>query len=181
MSSNGNGDVGRVTQVIGSTLDAEFAEGHLPAQYNALQTEIERTVLGKTEKETLWCEVAQHLGGGRVRAVALGSTDGLVRGSPIRDLGHPVTVPVGQATLGRVFNLIGEPVDGRGPVDTKERRPIHHEPPPFDALMPKTEQLVTGIKVIDLLAPFVRGGKIGLFGGAAGTGCRSAGGLGRGL
>jgi len=166
MSSNGNGHVGRVTQVIGSTLDAEFDEGHLPAQYNALQTDIERTVLGHTEKETLWCEVAQHLGGGRVRAVALGSTDGLVRGAAIRDLGHPVTVPVGQATLGRVFNLIGEPVDGRGPVETKERWPIHREPPPFDALMPKTEQLVTGIKVIDLLAPFVRGGKIGLFGGA---------------
>ncbi len=172
MSGNGNGNgkyggnVGRVTQVIGSTLDAEFEEGHLPEQYNALQVGIERTVLGFTEKDTLWCEVAQHLGGNQVRAVALGSTDGLVRGALITDLERPVSVPVGEPTLGRVFNLVGEPVDGRGPVDAPVWRPIHHEPPPFDGLMPKTEQLVTGIKVIDLLAPFVRGGKIGLFGGA---------------
>jgi F-type H+-transporting ATPase subunit beta len=170
MSSNGNGtygdSTGRVTQVIGSTLDAEFEEGHLPAQYNALQVEVERRVLGYTEKTTLWCEVAQHLGGNQIRAVALGSTDGLVRGAPIRDLGHPVSVPVGEPTLGRVFNLVGEPIDGRGPVNAEETRPIHHKPPAFDTLTPKTEQLVTGIKVIDLLAPFVRGGKIGLFGGA---------------
>ncbi|HSW45569.1 MAG TPA: F0F1 ATP synthase subunit beta, partial [Phycisphaerae bacterium] len=160
------GNIGRVSQVIGSTLDAEFDEDHLPAVFSALTVEVERKVLGHTERETLWCEVASHMGGGRVRAVALGSTDGLVRGTPIRDTGGPVTVPVGMETLGRVFNVIGEPVDQRGPVDVKERRPIHHAPPEFADLTPKSEMMETGIKVIDLLAPFVRGGKIGLFGGA---------------
>jgi F-type H+-transporting ATPase subunit beta len=106
------------------------------------------------------------MGGGRVRAVALGATDGLVRGTPIRDTGGPVTVPVGMETLGRVFNLLGEPIDKRGPVSVKERRGIHHLPPEFADLTPKSEMMETGIKVIDLLAPFVRGGKIGLFGGA---------------
>ena len=161
-----NGNVGIVTQVIGSTLDAEFDEDHLPAQYNALHVEVEEKVLGKTTRKKLWCEVAQHLGGGRVRAVALGSTDGLQRGAKILDTGKPVTVPVGMCTLGRVFNLIGEPVDGRGPVEAEEYRSIHRQPPDFADLTPKTEQLETGIKVIDLLCPFVRGGKIGLFGGA---------------
>ena len=152
--------------MIGSTLDAEFDENRMPALYNALQVEVERKVLGQTEKETLWCEVALHLGGGYVRAVALGSTDGLVRGSPILDTGQAVSVPVGMETLGRVFNLLGEPIDMRGPVSVKERRPIHHAPPEFADLTPKSEIMETGIKVIDLLAPFVRGGKIGLFGGA---------------
>ncbi|MCK4660703.1 MAG: F0F1 ATP synthase subunit beta [Phycisphaerae bacterium] len=165
--SEGNGkNVGSVIQVIGSTLDAEFAEDALPAIYNALNVVIERKVLGRSEKATLWCEVAAHLGGGKVRAVALGGTDGLVRGSPITDTGSPVTVPVGEETLGRVFNLIGEVIDGRGPVHTKERRPIHHPPPSFDQIEPKTEMFDTGIKVIDLLCPLVRGGKAGLFGGA---------------
>jgi len=167
-SPNGhNGtNIGRVTQVIGSTLDAEFDEAHLPRLYNALKVPVERKVLGRTEKETLWCEVALHLGGGTVRAVALGSTDGLTRGAQIEDSGKPVAVPVGRETLGRVFNLVGEPIDMRGPVDAKEYRPIHHQPPIFADLTPKSEILETGIKVIDLLAPFVRGGKIGLFGGA---------------
>ena len=165
MASDGK-NIGRVTQVIGSTLDAEFEEDKLPALYNALQVEVERKVLGATEKETLWCEVAQHLGGGHVRAVALGSTDGLQRGSEITDSGGPVSVPVGRVTLGRVFNLIGEPIDGRGAVHADEWRPIHSPPPNFPDLTPKTEIMETGIKVIDLLAPFVRGGKIGLFGGA---------------
>jgi len=157
---------GRVSQVIGSTLDAEFGEKRLPKIYNALQVKVRRPV-GDTEvEETLWCEVAQQLGGGRVRAIALGSTDGLVRGSKILDTGAPIKVPVGPATLGRVFNLVGEPVDGRGPVETSDWRPIHHDPPEFADLTPKTEQFETGIKVIDLLVPFVRGGKIGLFGGA---------------
>ena len=159
-------NIGRVTQVIGSTLDAAFEEDKMPALHNALKVEVTRPVLGATEKETLWCEVAQHLGGGHVRAVALGSTDGLQRGAEILDTGEPVSVPVGPVTLGRVFNLIGEPVDGRGPVQASERRPIHHPPPAFPDLTPKTEIMETGIKVIDLLAPFVRGGKIGLFGGA---------------
>jgi F-type H+-transporting ATPase subunit beta len=165
MATNGE-NWGTVTQVIGSTLDAEFAEDRMPRIYNALHVQVRRPVGDVSEEETLWCEVAQHLGGGRVRAVALGSTDGLVRGSRILDTGAPITVPVGEATLGRVFNLVGEPVDGRGPVAVKERRPIHHEPPEFADLTPKTEQFETGIKVIDLLVPFVRGGKIGLFGGA---------------
>ena len=157
---------GEVTQVIGSTLDAEFPEDHMPAIYNALHVQVRRPVGDVSEEETLWCEVAQHLGGGKIRAVALGSTDGLIRGSRILDTGAAISVPVGEATLGRVFNLVGEPVDGRGPVNAKERRPIHHEPPEFADLTPKTEQFETGIKVIDLLVPFVRGGKIGLFGGA---------------
>lgn len=159
-------NTGRVVQVIGSVLDAEFEEEHLPRIYNALRTEVEETILGRRERRTLYCEVAQHLGGGRVRAVALDSTDGVVRGQPIVDTGHPVQVPVGPETLGRVFNLIGQPIDHRGPVEAKEWRSIHRPPPPFADLTPKTEMLETGIKVIDLLAPFVRGGKIGLFGGA---------------
>ncbi|UCG15744.1 MAG: F0F1 ATP synthase subunit beta, partial [Phycisphaerales bacterium] len=143
MASNGK-NIGRVTQVIGSTLDAEFEEDKLPALYNALQVDVERRVLGATEKETLWCEVAQHLGGGHVRAVALGSTDGLQRGAEITDTGGPVSVPVGHVTLGRVFNLVGEPIDGRGPVDADEWRPIHSPPPNFPDLTPKTEIMETG-------------------------------------
>ena len=157
---------GLVTQVIGSTLDAQFPEDKLPAIYNALQTEIERTVLGETIRETLWCEVAQHLGGGRVRAVALGSTDGLRRGAEISDTGSPVSVPVGEEVLGRVFNMVGETIDGRGDLETEARRSIHQSPPAFDELSSKTEIFETGIKVIDLLCPMVRGGKAGLFGGA---------------
>jgi len=166
MSETNGRNIGRVTQVIGSTLDAEFDEEHLPALYNALKVKVERKVLGAIQTETLWCEVASHMGGGSVRAVALGTSDGLVRGAPIEDTGGPVAVPVGMETLGRVFNLVGEPVDMRGPVNAKERRPIHHMPPEFVDLTPKSEMMETGIKVIDLLAPFVRGGKIGLFGGA---------------
>ncbi|MEA2599491.1 MAG: F-type H+/Na+-transporting ATPase subunit beta, partial [Acidobacteriota bacterium] len=167
---NGNigttGNIGKVTQVIGSTLDAHFSEDQLPGIYNALRVEVPRTVLGQTTTDTLWCEVAQHLGGGRVRAVALGSTDGLQRGVEILDTGSPITVPVGVETLGRVFNMVGETIDGLGPATTTERRPIHHEPPEFDDLSSKTELFETGIKVIDLLCPLVRGGKAGLFGGA---------------
>ncbi|KAB2966986.1 MAG: F0F1 ATP synthase subunit beta [Thermoanaerobaculia bacterium] len=159
-------NVGEITQVIGSTLDARFGEDRLPALYNALQVEIERTVLGETTRETLWCEVAQHLGGSQVRAVALGSTDGLRRGQQIVDTGQPVTVPVGIETLGRVFNLVGEPIDDRGPVHTEARRVIHQAPPEMQDLSSKTEIFETGIKVIDLLCPLVRGGKAGLFGGA---------------
>jgi len=164
--TNGHKNYGRITQVIGSTLDAEFDENRLPALYNALKVQVERKVLGYSEKETLWCEVASHLGGGKVRAVALGSTDGLIRGQQIEDTGAPVSVPVGMETLGRVFNLVGDPIDMRGPINAKERRPIHHDPPEFADLTPRAEMMETGIKVVDLLAPFVRGGKIGLFGGA---------------
>jgi F-type H+-transporting ATPase subunit beta len=159
-------NIGKITQVIGSTLDAQFAEDKLPAIYNALQVEVTQEVMGETITETLWCEVAQHLGGGRVRAVSLGSTDGLQRGAEITDTGAPVSVPVGDEVLGRVFNLVGEPIDGRGPVAAKESRPIHRTPPTLDKLSSKTEIFETGIKVIDLLCPLVRGGKAGLFGGA---------------
>jgi F-type H+-transporting ATPase subunit beta len=127
---------------------------------------VERPVRGFTVKETLWCEVAQHLGGGRIRAVSLGSTSGLQRGAKIQDTGQPVCVPVGKETLGRVFNLVGETIDERGDITVQETRPIHHEPPELADLTPKTELFETGIKVIDLLCPLVRGGKAGLFGGA---------------
>ena len=154
--------VGRITQVIGSTFDAEFAEHHLPAIYNAVKI----VSNNKGVKLNLTGEVQQHLGGGRVRCVALGSTDGLTRGQDVLDTGASLTVPVGEATLGRVFNLIGEPIDGRGPVETKERWSIHREAPSLEQLSSSTELFETGIKVIDLLTPFVRGGKAGLFGGA---------------
>ncbi len=160
------GNIGKVTQVIGSTLDAQFAEDQLPEIYNALKIDMERIVQDETIKEVLWCEVAQHLGGGRVRAVSLGSTDGVQRGAAIVDTGSPVQVPVGEETLGRVFNMVGDTIDDRGPIEVKERRPIHHEPPNLDELSAKTEMFETGIKVMDLLCPLVRGGKGGLFGGA---------------
>jgi F-type H+-transporting ATPase subunit beta len=154
--------IGKIVQVIGSTFDAEFDEGHLPEIYNALK--IDEEFKGVRLKIT--GEVQQHLGGNRVRAVALGSTEGLYRGMKVHDSGSSVRVPVGLETLGRVFNLLGDPIDGRGPVDTKETRPIHREPPAFSELSSKTELFETGIKVIDLLTPLVRGGKAGLFGGA---------------
>ncbi|MGH7201059.1 MAG: F0F1 ATP synthase subunit beta, partial [Planctomycetaceae bacterium] len=155
-------NIGHVTQIIGSTFDAEFGEDHLPEIYHALV--VDQEVKGTHVKVT--GEVQQHLGGNRVRCVALGSTDGMVRGMEAVDTGQPVTVPVGKETLGRVFNLLGEPIDGRGPVEAAERWPIHREPPKFEELSAKTEMFETGIKVIDLLTPFVRGGKAGLFGGA---------------
>jgi F-type H+-transporting ATPase subunit beta len=159
-------NTGKVTRVIGSTLDASFSEDRLPPIYNALKVQVERRVLGQTHRETLWCEVAQHLGGGSIRAVALGSTDGLQRGQDILDTGGPIAVPVGEVTLGRVFNLIGETIDGRGPLQATQTRPIHRPAPLLENLTPKTEMFETGIKVIDLLCPLVRGGKAGLFGGA---------------
>jgi F-type H+-transporting ATPase subunit beta len=153
---------GRIVQVIGSTFDAEFEEGHLPDIYNAVKIESDR----KGIKINLVGEVQQHLGGSRVRCVALGSTDGLMRGIDAVDTGAPVKVPVGYGTLGRVFNLLGNPIDGRGPIQVEETRSIHSKPPKFSELTPKSEILETGIKVIDLLMPLVRGGKAGLFGGA---------------
>src|SRR3954453_18911074 len=154
--------IGRITQVIGSTFDVEYAEDRLPAIYNAVKIVSDH----KGVKINLTGEVQQHLGGGRVRCVALGSTDGLVRGQDCVDTGEPVKVPVGEATLGRLFNITGEAVDGRGPVDADEYWPIHRDPPLLRDLSTKTELFKTGIKVIDLLPPFVRGGKAGLFGGA---------------
>ncbi|MGF1580102.1 MAG: F0F1 ATP synthase subunit beta [Gemmataceae bacterium] len=157
-----NQKIGKIIQVIGSTFDAQFSEGNLPEIYNALRVDVE--VLGR--KFQLVGEVQQHLGGNRVRAVALGSTDGLVRGMDVIDTSAPVAVPVGPQTLGRVFNLLGQPIDGRGPVEAQEFRGIHQDPPEFAQLSPKTEVFETGIKVVDLLTPLVRGGKAGLFGGA---------------
>lgn len=153
---------GKVSQVIGSTFDAQFPEEHLPDIYNAVL--IDADVKGNKVKVT--GEVQQHLGGGRVRCVALGNTDGMRRGMDVTDTGKPLSVPVGKATLGRVFNVLGDVIDGRGPVAYDERWPIHRRPPLMEDLSPKAEVFETGIKVIDLLTPFVRGGKAGLFGGA---------------
>jgi F-type H+-transporting ATPase subunit beta len=154
---------GKVIQVIGSTFDVEFDEADIPPIYNALRIDDEQA--GSVPVH-LTGEVQQHLGGGRVRCVALGSTDGLVRGSEVTDTGQPVRMPVGECVLGRVFNVMGEPVDDRGPVEAEEYRSIHQPPPQFKDLTPRSEIYATGIKVVDLLVPFVRGGKIGLFGGA---------------
>jgi F-type H+-transporting ATPase subunit beta len=153
---------GVITQVIGSTFDAEFPEDQLPAIYNAIKVDNESRGI----KVKLTGEVQQHLGGGRVRAIALGTTDGLARGMDVLDTGAPVSVPVGVETLGRVFNMLGEPIDKKGPVNATATRAIHQAPPEFKNLEPKTKIFETGIKVIDLLAPYVRGGKTGLFGGA---------------
>jgi len=155
-------NVGRVVQVIGSTFDVAFPEDRLPAIYNAVRIEEE----AKGFKIRLTGEVQQHLGGGRVRCIALGSTDGLMRGMRCVDTGGPVKVPVGKGILGRVFNLLGEPIDGKGPVEAEDWWPIHRHAPPVTEVSTKTEIFETGIKVIDLLTPFVRGGKAGLFGGA---------------
>lgn len=156
-------NVGYITQVIGPVIDAEFPSGKLPEIYNALKVEA-TTESGLKVKVTF--EVQQLLGDNRVRAVAMSSTDGLVRGMPVVDTGAPITVPVGEATLGRIFNVLGEPVDQGEPVQAKEFAPIHRSAPPFVELTVKPEPFETGIKVIDLLAPFKRGGKVGLFGGA---------------
>jgi len=153
---------GRIAQVIGAVVDVEFT-GHLPAILNALET-TNTDAAGNTYRLVL--EVAQHLGENTVRAIAMDSTDGLVRGQPITDTGSPIMVPVGPATLGRIMNVIGEPVDEAGPVETSFRRSIHAEAPSFADQSASAEVLVTGIKVVDLLCPYARGGKIGLFGGA---------------
>jgi len=151
---------GKVVQVIGPVLDVEFEPEHLPELYNAVTV--------KLESGQLVAEVEQHIGRNQVRAVAMSSTDGVVRGMEVLDTGQPITVPVGKPALGRILNVIGEPVDEGPPIPPDaERWPIHREPPKFVDLEPKTEVFETGIKVIDLIAPFVKGGKIGLFGGAA--------------
>src|SRR6266480_582871 len=135
VTASANGQrTGRIVQVIGSTFDAEFEEGHLPEIYNAIKVDAEH----KGVRIRLTGEVQQHLGGNRVRCVALGSTDGLVRGTKAIDTGASLTVPVGKETLGRVFNLLGEPIDGRGPIQAKEHWPIHRDPPPLSELSSKT-------------------------------------------
>jgi F-type H+-transporting ATPase subunit beta len=162
-STAGEASLGRVVRVIGPVVDIEFGHNSLPAMFNALTTEIE---LGELSK-TLTLEVAQHIGDDMVRAIALQPTDGLVRGAEVTDTGSPITVPVGDVTLGHVFNTLGQPLDIEvEKLDIKERWSIHRQPPAFDQLESKTEMFATGIKVIDLLTPYVVGGKIGLFGGA---------------
>src|SRR6266851_1191792 len=148
---------GRITQVIGAVVDVQF-DGHLPAILNALET--------NNQGNRLVLEVAQHLGEGTVRTIAMDTSEGLVRGQEVTDTGQAISVPVGDGTLGRIINVIGEPVDEAGPVAHKERRAIHQPTPAYTDQSTEAQILVTGIKVVDLLAPYARGGKIGLFGGA---------------
>ncbi len=148
---------GRITQVIGAVVDVQF-EGHLPAILNAIET--------KNGGNRLVLEVAQHLGESTVRTIAMDTTEGLVRGQEVTDTGNPIMVPVGAGTLGRIMNVIGEPVDEAGPITSEGNRAIHQEAPLYTDQSTEAEILVTGIKVVDLLAPYAKGGKIGLFGGA---------------
>ena len=148
---------GRITQVIGAVVDVQF-DGDLPAILNALQCD--------NQGNRLVLEVAQHLGESTVRTVAMDSTEGLVRGQVVTDTGDAIRVPVGPETLGRIINVIGEPIDERGPLNAKRTAPIHAPAPPFCDQSTEAQILVTGIKVVDLLAPYAKGGKIGLFGGA---------------
>src|SRR5256885_3047975 len=154
---------GKVTQVIGPVVDVEFPPGSLPEIYTAL-TVSNAAISGESDNLTI--EVAQHLGENTARCIAMDSTDGLVRGQPVKSTGAPISVPVGKETLGRILNVIGNPVDERGPVNAKRRMPIHRPPPTFVEQDTRVQAFETGIKVIDLLAPYLRGGKIGLFGGA---------------
>src|SRR5262245_29702483 len=149
--------VGKITQVIGAVVDVQF-EDHLPAILNALET--------KNGGQRLVLEVAQHLGENTVRTVAMDTSEGLVRGQEVQDTGEPILVPVGNGTLGRIMNVVGEPVDEAGPIKAEAKRAIHQDAPAYTEQSTEAEILVTGIKVVDLLAPYAKGGKIGLFGGA---------------
>jgi F-type H+-transporting ATPase subunit beta len=163
-SSNGSGQTGKVVQVIGPVLDVEFNEGYLPPIYTALRVTSEG--FDVPDPIDLICEVEQHLGEGRVRTVSMQPTEGVVRGMIATDTGGGITVPVGETTLGRVLNVIGQPVDNLGPVNSEQRYPIHRHAPSLDEQSTEMEMFETGIKVVDLIQPFLRGGKIGLFGGA---------------
>jgi F-type H+/Na+-transporting ATPase subunit beta len=158
-----NGNVGTIESITGVVIDVVFPE-QLPEIYSALKIEVDEG--DGRPKIDLVCEVQQHLGDDRVRTVAMDSTDGLRRGDEVVDTGGPITVPVGRDTLGRIFNLLGEPIDLGDPVEGDERWPIHRSAPNVEDLAPSQEILETGIKVIDLLAPYAKGGKVGLFGGA---------------
>ena len=149
---------GRIRRVIGPVVDVQFPSGRMPDIYNAIEVTL--------EDRKIVMEVVQHIGDNSVRCVSLFSTDGLSRGCTAVDTGAPIKMPVGEATLGRMFNVVGEPIDGKGPVNAEEYMPIHREAPAFTDIAPSTEMLETGIKVVDLLAPYSKGGKIGLFGGA---------------
>jgi F-type H+-transporting ATPase subunit beta len=165
MSQTGqSAHVGSIVEIKGVVVDAVFP-GEMPSIYNAIEITVPASA-GETSSRVLVAEVQQHLGDGRVRAIAMDATDGLSRGLEVRDTGGPITVPVGEATLGRIFNVLGETIDNGDPIATDERWPIHRSAPEFETLSPTTEIFETGIKVIDLLAPYVKGGKVGLFGGA---------------
>src|SRR6266699_2940861 len=155
-------DAGKIVQIIGPVLDVQFEEGHLPKIYDAL-------IVKREDGSDVVAEVQQHLGNNWVRAVSMAATDGLRRGMKAVAAGGPITVPVGEATLGRLFNVIGEPIDGKGPVKGDRRDPIHRDPPPFTDQSTQAEIFETGMKVIDLICPFLKGGKSAVFGGA-GTG-----------
>src|SRR6266498_871884 len=155
---------GRVVQVAGPAVDVQFPEGRIPLVYTAIR--VTSQGFDVPQPIDIICEAQQHIGEGRVRTIALQPTEGLVRGMQAISLGHPVMVPVGPETLGRVLNVIGEPVDDMGPVKTAKRYPIHRPAPSLEEQSTKLEMFETGIKVIDLLEPYLRGGKIGLFGGA---------------
>ena len=150
--------VGKIIQVTGPVLDIRFAEGELPDLHNAIEI--------KLQEHILTAEVAQQVGDDVVRCIAMSSTDGLVRGAEAVDTGGPITVPVGEECLGRVFNLLGEPVDNKPAPEAKEHWAIHRPAPSFEEQVPATEIFETGIKVVDLICPYAKGGKIGLFGGA---------------
>ena len=156
-------NIGKVTQVMGPVVDVEFAEGNLPSIYTALL--ISNPAIND-EEGNLVVEVAQHLGDNVVRTIAMDVTDGLVRGMPVKDTGNPIMMPVGEAALGRVLNVVGRPVDGLGPISQEKMMPIHREAPKFTEQDTSVQVLETGVKVIDLLVPFPRGGKMGMFGGA---------------
>ena len=149
---------GTICKVVGPVVDVRFPEGQLPAIYDAVRLE--------GGQGTVTAEVVQELGGSTVRCIALSSTDGLSRGCPVTATGAPIRMPVGEETLGRMFNVMGQPIDGKGPVEAKESKPIHQSAPAFTDIVPADEMLETGIKVVDLLTPYAKGGKIGLFGGA---------------
>ena len=157
LASSNSGQQGKITQVMGAVVDVQF-DGSMPAILNALTTQ--------NDGKQLVLEVAQHLGENTVRTIAMDSTEGLVRGQAVADTGAPIRVPVGTEVLGRIINVVGEPIDERGPVNAKKLSEIHRAAPEFIDQSTETQMLVTGIKVVDLLAPYAKGGKIGLFGGA---------------
>ena len=164
MQTNEANHIGKVIQVAGPAVDVQFGEGHLPSIYNAIRVVSEGFTVPSPIDVVL--EVQQHLGEGRVRCVAMEPTEGMVRGMKVIDTGGPITVPVGRQTLGRVMNVIGQPVDKMGPIETEKKHPIHRLAPAFDEQNVNLEMFETGIKVIDLLEPYLKGGKTGLFGGA---------------
>src|SRR5271170_6576943 len=157
-------NIGHVVQVSGPAVDVQFVEAHMPPIYEALRVVSDGFIV--PDEIDVILEVQQHLGEGRVRCVAMEATDGMVRGMKAIDQGGPISAPVGRGTLGRVMNVIGQPVDQLGPIEHKKTMPIHRQAPAFDEQSTTAEMFETGVKVVDLIQPFLKGGKIGLFGGA---------------